>query len=143
MGCDAFHTLPLLERSDTMLSAAVLGIAAMLIAVQLKGMKSEFGIYVALTAGIIIFAYGVDKLTLILETIDRLTAYLDIPMSYIGILIKMIGITYICEFASAICKDGGYQAIASQLEIFGKLSILAVSTPVILALFGAIESLLS
>ena len=125
-----------------MISVAILGITAMLLAVQLKSMKSEMGIYAALAATIIIFSYGVDKLSVVLEMVDKLTGYLNIPSAYIGILLKMVGITYICEFASALCRDGGYQSIAAQLETFGKLSIMAVSTPVILSLFETIESLL-
>lgn len=125
-----------------MVSAAILGITAMLLAVQLKSMKSELGLYVALAATIIIFSYGVDKLAVVLEMVNRLSGYLSIPSAYLGILMKMVGITYICEFASALCRDGGYQSIATQLETFGKLSVLAVSTPVILSLFETIESLL-
>lgn len=125
-----------------MIYAAILGITAMLLAVQLKSMKSELGMYVALAATIIIFSYGVDKLSVVLEMVNKLTGYLNIPAAYITILLKLVGITYICEFASALCRDGGYQSIAAQLETFGKLSILAVSTPVILSLFETIESLL-
>lgn len=125
-----------------MIYAAVLGITAMLLAVQLKSMKSELGLYVALAATIIIFSYGVDKLSVVLEMVNKLTGYLNIPSAYIGILMKLVGITYICEFASALCRDGGYQSIATQLETFGKLSVLAVSTPVILSLFETIENLL-
>lgn len=126
-----------------MISIAVFAIAAMLLAVQLKSVKSEYGIYIALAAGILIFTYGVDRLSTILETIDKLQGYLNIPNAYLSILIKMIGITYITEFASSLCKDGGHQAIGTQLELFGKLSVLAVSSPVILALFETIENLLS
>ncbi len=125
-----------------MVSAAILGIAAMLLAIQLKNIKSELWIYVALAATIIIFSYGVDKLGVVLKMVDKLTGYLNLPSAYIAILMKMVGITYICEFASALCRDGGYQSIAAQLETFGKLSILAVSTPVILSLFETIENLL-
>ncbi len=125
-----------------MVSAAILGIAAMLLAIQLKNIKSELWIYVALAATIIIFSYGVDKLSVVLKMVDKLTGYLNLPSAYIAILMKMVGITYICEFASALCRDGGYQSIAAQLETFGKLSILAVSAPVILSLFETIENLL-
>ena len=45
--------------------------------------------------------------------------------------IKMVGITYVAEFATNICRDAGYAAIASQIEIFAKLSILVVSVPVL------------
>ena len=30
----------------------------------------------------------------------------------------MIGLTYIGQFSSSLCKDAGYGAIASQIEIF-------------------------
>ena len=126
-----------------MFAVAVLGIAAMLLAVQLREMKNEYSLYVALGAGIIIFSYGVDKLSIVSETIEKLQGYLMIPTAYFGTLVKMVGITYLSEFASSLCRDGGQQTIATQLEMFGKLSILAVSTPVILALFETIESLLS
>ena len=125
-----------------MVSAAILGIAAMLLAIQLKNIKSELWIYVALAATIIIFSYGVDKLGVVLKMVDKMTVYLNLHSASISILMKMVGITYICEFASALCRDGGYQSIAAQLETFGKLSILAVSAPVILSLFETIENLL-
>ena len=54
----------------------------------------------------------------------------------------MIGITYVAEFASGICKDSGYGSLGNQIEIFGKLSILGISMPILLALFGTLETFL-
>ena len=51
-----------------------------------------------------------------------------------SILLKMAGVTYVAEFASGICKDAGYQNIAVQIEIFTKLTILAIGMPVLLSL---------
>jgi stage III sporulation protein AD len=56
---------------------------------------------------------------------------------------KMIGITYVAEFSSNLCKDAGYHAVATQIEMFGKLSIMVVSLPVLLALLDMIGSFLS
>ena len=47
------------------------------------------------------------------------------------------------EFASGICRDAGYAALGTQIEIFGKLSILAVSIPVILALLDTLQGFLA
>ncbi|MEG2350944.1 MAG: stage III sporulation AC/AD family protein, partial [Hungatella sp.] len=58
-------------------------------------------------------------------------------------LMKMVGVTYIAEFASGICKDAGYAAVGTQIEIFGKLSILAVSMPILLALMETLQTFLS
>ena len=58
-------------------------------------------------------------------------------------MLKMIGITYIAEFSSGICRDAGYQTIASQIEIFSKLTILALGMPVLLALLETIQEFLA
>ena len=55
----------------------------------------------------------------------------------------MLGVTYIAEFSSGICRDAGYQTIAQQIEIFGKLTILVLSLPVLLALLETIGEFLS
>ena len=59
------------------------------------------------------------------------------------VLIKMIGIAYVAEFASGICRDAGFSSIGVQIEVFGKLSILAVSMPVVLALLETLEGFLA
>ena len=61
---------------------------------------------------------------------------------YIQVLLKMIGIAYIAEFGSELCRDAGFGAVAGQIEFFGKLMLLAVSMPVIqnlIALIGEIN----
>lgn len=112
---------------------AVLGIAGVLIAIPLKREKSEYSLFIAMTVCICIFLYLLTKVGTILDFIRRLETVIPIDSRYIGILIKMVGITYVAEFAVNICKDAGYAAIASQIEIFAKLSILVVSVPVLAA----------
>ena len=75
--------------------------------------------------------------------IREIENYIEIDHSYITTLLKMLGITYIADFSSAICKDAGYQAIASQIEIFGKLTVMVLSMPVLYALLNTIREFLS
>lgn len=67
--------------------------------------------------------YAIDKLTFD-QTLETLKNYIALKDSYLSILLKIIGITYIADFSSNVCKDAGYSAIAGQIEIFGKISIL-------------------
>ena len=64
-------------------------------------------------------------------------------MTYISTLLKMMGVTYVAEFASGICKDSGYQTIAGQIEIFSKITILVLSMPILVALLKTIQDFLS
>lgn len=123
----------------TIVQAAVLGIAVVALAVQLKPLKQEYSIYLILTAGIVIAFLGMSRLELILETAKTIGSYINVKNVYLGTLLKMVGITYIAEFASGICKDAGFSALGTQVEMFGKLSILAVSAPVLLALLETLQ----
>ena len=123
----------------TIVQAAVLGIAAVALAVQLKPLRQEYSIYLILTAGIVIAFLGMSRLELILETARTIGSYINVKSFYLGTLLKMVGITYIAEFASGICKDAGFSALGTQVEMFGKLSILAVSAPVLLALLETLQ----
>ena len=125
-----------------MVQTAILGLAAVLLAIQFKGQKSEYGIYIALAASILIFGMGVGKIEMILAALEEIQSYIQIKEAYISLLIKIVGITYIAEFASELCKDAGYGAIAGQIEVVGKLTILTISMPVLMALLRTINGFL-
>lgn len=126
-----------------MLQISIFAIVAVLLAVQLKGVKPEYSIYISFAAGVIIIFFGIRKLETVVDTITVIQSYIPLDTVYMGTLIKMIGITYLTEFSSGICKDTGYQSVAGQIEVFGKLSILAVSMPVVTALLETVRDLLA
>ncbi len=72
----------------------------------------------------------------------KLRSYLGGMESYLAILLKVIGITYICEFSAGICKDAGYQTVAGQIEILGKLSVMFAGLPILFAVIEQIQSFL-
>ena len=127
----------------SVLTIGILGIAGALLAVELKGLKGEYGIYLVAAVGLVIFFYGVTKLKTVIETIRQVQSYIRLNRMYLEVLLKMIGITYIAAFSSGICKDAGYGSLGSQIEIFGKLSVLAVSMPILLALLDTVQQFLA
>ncbi len=127
----------------TVVTIAIVGITAVMLAVQMKSINGEYGTYLVMAAGCFIFFYGVSKMESILDAMRRIQEFIRINHVYLNTLIKMTGITYIAEFASGICKDAGYGALGGQIEIFGKLSILAVSMPIVLALLETIQGFLA
>ena len=127
----------------SVLTIGILGMAGALLAVELKGLKGEYGIYLVAAVGLVIFFYGITKLKTVIETIRQVQSYIRLNRMYLEVLLKMIGITYIAEFSSGICKDAGYGSLGSQIEIFGKLSVLAVSMPILLALLDTVQQFLA
>lgn len=121
---------------------AALGLAGTLLGMMLKGQKKEYELFISMGACLCIFYFVVTKLEIVLSVVNKMQDYVKIDTGYVGLLLKMIGITYISEFSSNLCKDAGYQAIAGQIEMFGKLSILAISMPVLLVLLETIGEFL-
>lgn len=126
-----------------MIQIALIGLTAVLIAIQFKGGKSEYGIYITLVAAILIFFFGINKMDMIIAGIKEIQGYIHVKETYITLLIKIVGITYVAEFASSLCKDAGYGAISNQIEVVGKLTILTISMPVLMALLRTINEFLT
>ena len=121
----------------------MLGMTGVLLGLFLKGTKPEYSIYISLAAGILIFFYMTEKLSYLFSSVLKIQEYLQLDTEYLTTLLKIIGITYIGQFSSGICKDAGYGAIGGQIEIFTKLYIMVLSMPVLLALMETIHSVLS
>lgn len=125
-----------------MIKIAGMGFAGVLLALFLRQSKSPYAELVSMATCLLIIFYSVTKLASVFEILEMLKGYAALQDGYFRILMKIIGITYIADFSSAICKDAGYSAIAGQIEIFGKISILAISSPIILALLETIYAFL-
>lgn len=122
---------------------ALAGVLGTLLAVQFKNGKSEYGIYISIVLSIFIFMHILGKMEIIVEVFLRVGNQIKIKSVYILALLKMIGVAYIAQFASSVCKDAGFQTIAQQIDIFAKLTILVLSMPVLVTLLETIECFLS
>ena len=121
---------------------ALLGVVGTLLALQFKSGKSEYGIYVSLVVSLFLFLCMLSRLEIFVQTVKKIADYIKLDAGQMSILLKMAGVTYVAEFASGICKDAGYQNIAVQIEIFTKLTILAIGMPVLLSLLELIGDFL-
>ena len=125
------------------IQVAAIGVIGALLALQLKGGRAEYGIYMSVAAGIFLFACIIDRLEIFIRTVEQIGSYINLDAGYLGTMLKMICITYIAEFSSGVCRDAGYQTIAVQIEIFSRLTILALGMPVLLALLETIREFLA
>ena len=122
---------------------SVVGISGVFLAILLKQVRPEYSLYITMAAGIAILFYSAGKLSYLLSSLRKIQQYVPVDAAYMTILLKMIGITYIGQFCAGICKDAGYSAVAGQIEIFGRLAVLAVSMPVLTALLETIHEFLA
>ena len=125
-----------------MVKIALAGIVVVLCALLLKNEKAEYAVFISMSGCLMIFLFGISKLEVILTAIGPLEGYLGAGSEYLPILLRIVGITYLAEFAADLCRDAGFSAVAGQVELAGKLTIMAVSLPVIIGLLEALEGFL-
>ncbi len=116
-------------------AVALLGV---LLGIQFKSGKQEYGIYIGLGICLLIFSGTAAYMGQVREQIEALMGYISMGSRYFSILFKVVGITWISEFVAGICRDSGFGAVASQVELFGKVAILFAGMPVFLALIETI-----
>ena len=122
--------------------AAVIGIASVLLGMVFKGHREEYAVYLSLTAGVLILYFAVNKISAVAETVRLLQDELQIDDSYIRILMKMLLVTYVGQFAAAICRDCNNTVVAGQIELFSRLTLAALGMPVFAALLELITDVL-
>lgn len=118
------------------------GLTALILIIILKQYKPEFAIYASLIAGAIILFMVMGKLTGVINMLTNLTNKIGVGSSFLKILLKITGIAILTEFAVSICKDSGENAIASKIDLGGKIIIISISIPIITALLELIINIL-
>ncbi len=123
------------------IKVGILCVAAVFLAAPLKKDKPEYSMMLSIAVCICIFLTILTKMQLVLNFLEQLEELTSVDSLYIGLVLKMVGITYAAEFSVSLCKDAGYTAVAGQIENFAKLSILAVSLPVLRTFIATIGKL--
>lgn len=113
-----------------------------LISVLLKTYKPEIAIFFTLAVSLFVLFYLVQELNEIVGVLKTFGEKAKIPSVYMGILLKMVGISYLTEFASSLCKDAGQGTLGTNIEIVARVSMLILSIPVLKSILDFIEAIL-
>lgn len=120
----------------------LIGTAGLFLCIMLKEVRPEYALYVSIATGICLLIGASDKVNYLMEMLGRMKSYLPMDTTYLNTLLKMIGITYVGQFGAGLCRDAGYSSIAGQIELISKLSILALSMPILMALLDTVHGFL-
>ena len=124
------------------IQVVISGIIGTILTITVKQYKPELAALLALATGILILFFGFSALQSALDRVFAIANAYNINTAYIGTVVRIIAIAYICQFASEMCRDSGQGAIASKIEFCAKILILLYSLPVVDALLTMIVSIL-
>ena len=119
-----------------------IGLISLIIIIIVRQYKPEFTVYISLVVGALILLFIMGKIEGIINLLTSLSNKTAINNEFLELLIKITGIAFLTEFAVSICKDTGESAIASKVDMGGKVIIVSMSIPIISSLLETVVEIL-
>ena len=124
------------------LGVAVFAIVAAILALTLKQYSPQIAVVVSVGAGVLIFGYIAASLLPVLQEVLSISLLSEGVAENIGTLFKCLGVCYVVQLAADSCRDAGQQAIASKVELAGKVTVLALALPMLKTVVSFLDDLI-
>ncbi len=108
----------------------------------LRQEKPVMAILLSIVFSIIIFTSMMGKMSSIIEVLQELTRRAGINYFFLATILKIMGVAYLGEFASAICQDAGEHAVAKKVEFAAKIIIAVMTLPIMVAILESLMDLM-
>lgn len=119
-----------------------IGFITLIISIILKETKKEYAIYAVLIGGVLLLTASFGTIKEIVKFLTDISEKTSYNTEFIGLLLKITGISILVEYMVSICKDSGESAIASKVDFAGKIIIISMSIPIISLTLTTLLSLL-
>ena len=110
-------------------SVCALAIAAVIIIITLKHKNAEIAIMLGLAASAVIILNLLGYMSQITQKVSEIAAVSGISTGYIAVLLKVVGICLVTEFAANTCRDSGSQSLAGSVTLTGKILVTIAALP--------------
>lgn len=125
-----------------MVKIALLGLVSIFLTLLAGSVKREYGIAVMIGASLLLSVYSLSSMEAVISRIRAFETAIGLDKEYLGILLRMLGIAYLTQFVVSLCRDAGNHAVAGQVGVVGKISMMLVSFPVLEALLKTLGDML-
>jgi len=114
---------------------------ALLLVLVRRG-SAPLGLLLAVGASGVILTAVVSHLPPILDALNELADRAGVQMLYIRTIFQVIAVAYIVDIGAQLCSDVGEGALAKNIQLAGKVIILVMAVPIIIAVADVIIDLL-
>ncbi|HEY8552693.1 MAG TPA: stage III sporulation protein AD, partial [Thermaerobacter sp.] len=83
-----------------------------------------------------------DDIAAIIRVLQEVADRADLDARYTATLLKIVGVAYLAEFGAQLCRDAGESALAAKVELAGKVVILLLAVPILMAVLELLIGLL-
>lgn len=125
------------------ISVCVLAVVTVIIALMIKPKNGEIALMMCISCGVIILLSVITQVSQVIGTVNSIVSAAGMNTDYIVILLKVIGICLLTEFAVSVCRDAGQQGIASNVLLAGKILVTVTALPLYSEILNTVLSLIN
>ncbi len=120
------------ERNDMLLAQIIfIALITVILGITISNFNKEFKVHITVIFGILVMLLLFRELKGYIQEFVNIFVRYNIKIEYFSTILKIVGIAYICDFISLLCKDLAYESVGKKVEIAGKLIILIYSIDII------------
>jgi stage III sporulation protein AD len=108
------------------------------LAVFLRKNNGEISLMLGLCCSVIVFSALLTQAASVINTLNGIVSASGISIGYVGIMLKVIGICLLTEFAANTCRDAGSQSLASNVTLAGKIMVTVTALPLYKDIFNVV-----
>ena len=124
---------------EIIFSFVVLSLITAVISLYLKdsGVVTA-AVITVICGGVLILLKLIPFFSEIFRTIREISSVSGLKTDYIGLVIKVVGIAYIGEFAGELCRDAGETSLAGKVDLGTKAVIMVMALPLLKTILSTI-----
>lgn len=111
------------------------------IAMTVRSAHREMGMVFSLLCGAALMLLIVDQLSQAADAFGDMAQLAQIGNEKIHVILKVLGVSLLGEFAAQACRDAGEESLAMRVELGGKIMLVVLSLPLLQEIITLIVSL--
>jgi stage III sporulation protein AD len=120
-----------------------IGLMAGILINLIRQHKPELALQLSIAAGAMIFLLMISRVMQVIDVLQTLGAKARLDQAHLGTVLKIIGIAYVADFGSQVLQDAGEKSVATKVEMAGKILIMLLAVPIIIAIVDTVLKLLA
>jgi len=122
----------------------VIGIALMatVLLIVIREERKDIGVVLRLGVGAAMLLILVPDIARVVAAFVHISELARIPATYLGLLLKVVGISYLTVFVAQLANDAGETGTGLRVELAGKIAILIVAIPLIASITETVLKLI-
>lgn len=125
----------------SIISICIISIISIVLSLLVKRYNSELSLLISIGASVVILLSVIEYVLTGVQALTLMLSKANINSQYVLIILKVVGICFVTEFACDCAKESGFDSLSSNIALAGKIIVLITAMPMFESILDVVTSL--